>query len=169
MDANRIISELAGNKKIFSALLENIAPEIYTWKQNPGKWNLLEIVCHLLDEEREDFGARVKSTLEDPKRALNPIDPQGWVISRKYSERDYNETLNAFLDERKKSVKYLKELKSPNWYNECDHPARGPMTAGKFLTNWLAHDYLHVRQIIKVKYDYLAQSGGEDLSYAGKW
>ena len=169
MDANRIISELAGNKKVFGDLLENISPEVYTWKQTPEKWSLLEIVCHLLDEEREDFGARVRSTLDDPKLLLNPIDPQGWVISRKYNERDYKETLNAFLDERTKSVKYLRELKSPNWDNEHVHPTLGPMTAGKFLTNWLAHDYLHIRQIIKVKYDYLAQSGGEDLSYAGKW
>jgi len=169
MDAKKIISELARNKKIFGDLLENITLEVYSWKQNPEKWCLLEIVCHLLDEEREDFGARVKSTLEDPKRSLNPIDPQGWVISRKYNERDYFETLNAFLDERLKSVKYLEELISPNWDNEHVHPTLGPMTAGKFLTNWLAHDYLHIRQIIKLKYDYLAQRGGEDLSYAGNW
>ena len=169
MDAGKTISELGRNKRIFGDLLENITPEVYSWKQTQEKWNLLEIVCHLLDEEREDFGARVKSTLEDPKQSLSPIDPQGWVVSRKYIERDYNETLNTFLDERTKSVKRLEELKSPNWENEHVHPTLGPMTAGKFLTNWLAHDYLHIRQIIKLKYDYLAASVGEDLSYAGNW
>lgn len=38
-----------------------------------------------------------------------------------------------------------------------------------FLTNWLTHDYLHMRQIIKLKYDYLEQQSGEMIDYAGTW
>jgi hypothetical protein len=43
------------------------------------------------------------------------------------------------------------------------------MTAMLFLSNWLAHDYLHIRQIIKLKFDYLEKMTGEGLSYAGDW
>ncbi len=43
------------------------------------------------------------------------------------------------------------------------------MTAKMFLSNWLAHDYLHIRQITKLKYDYLKQLTNEDLNYAGNW
>jgi hypothetical protein len=38
-----------------------------------------------------------------------------------------------------------------------------------FLHNWLAHDYLHIRQIIRIKYDYLKKTSGEILLYAGEW
>jgi len=43
------------------------------------------------------------------------------------------------------------------------------MTASMFFSNWLAHDYLHIRQITRLKYDYLKQLTNEDLSYAGTW
>lgn len=33
--------------------------------------------------------------------------------------------------------------------------------------NWLAHDYLHMRQIIK--YQYLKEKTNIDLQYAGNW
>jgi hypothetical protein len=43
------------------------------------------------------------------------------------------------------------------------------MSAGMLLANWLAHDYLHFRQITKLKYDYIKYRTGEDLAYAGTW
>jgi hypothetical protein len=43
------------------------------------------------------------------------------------------------------------------------------MTARSFLTNWLAHDYLHLRQILRIKHHYLKTESGESLSYAGAW
>ena len=43
------------------------------------------------------------------------------------------------------------------------------MSAKLFLTNWLAHDYLHIRQIIRYQYHYLKESTAIDLGYAGNW
>ncbi|MEM6429633.1 MAG: hypothetical protein AAF708_10365 [Deinococcota bacterium] len=42
------------------------------------------------------------------------------------------------------------------------------MSAQFFLENWLAHDYLHMRQVVKLKYDYLT-ADGVNLIYAGTW
>ena len=36
-----------------------------------------------------------------------------------------------------------------------------------FLVNWVAHDYLHVRQILKNKYAWMQDVSGEKLDYAG--
>jgi hypothetical protein len=33
----------------------------------------------------------------------------------------------------------------------------------------MAHDLLHIRQITKLKYDYLKYLSGQGLSYAGDW
>jgi len=43
------------------------------------------------------------------------------------------------------------------------------MSAKFILANWLAHDYLHIRQITRLKYDYLQDIPNENLSYAGNW
>ncbi|MBT8210267.1 MAG: DinB family protein, partial [Eudoraea sp.] len=86
-----------------------------------------------------------------------------------YMRQDFAEKLEAFLKERKQSITWLESLKAPKWENAYDHPKLGPMTARMFLTNWLAHDYFHIRQIIKIKFGYLQQQTREDLSYAGDW
>jgi len=77
-------------------MLFGLTKEMYLWKPAPEKWCLLEIVCHLYDEEREDFRARTRHVLETPTDTLPPIDPQGWVGSRKYIHQDYPEVLNKF-------------------------------------------------------------------------
>jgi len=43
------------------------------------------------------------------------------------------------------------------------------MSASLFLSNWLAHDYLHIKQIIALKYKFLEQFSGVSIKYAGDW
>ena len=169
MDSKYIYEQLEGNIKVYNDFFENTPGQLIFWRNQPDKWNLLEIICHLYDEEREDFRQRLKCVLEDPEKPLPSIDPQGWVASRNYASRDFKEMSHKFLEERRQSVQYLKSLKNPAWENAFIHPKFGPLTAKLFLSNWLAHDYLHFRQIIKLKFDYLAFQSHETLDYAGKW
>ena len=169
MNHLEIAQELKRNQKVFKHLFHGLNREQYLWKPQPDKWCLLEILCHLHDEEREDFRARVQHVLQTPEQPLPPIDPQGWVASRKYMEHDYDEALNDFLAERDESVAYLESLQSPNWDSTLIHPKLGSMSASLFLNNWLAHDYLHFRQITAVKYMYLKASTKDALNYAGDW
>jgi len=169
MNHAEIIQGIAGNRNVFKELLSGLTEAIYLWKPAPEKWCLLEIVCHLYDEEREDFRARTRHVLETPSAPLPSIDPQGWVEARSYLQQNFPDKLNSFLAERDQSVKWLQTLPEPRWDNAYEHPKFGKMTAGMFLSNWLAHDYLHIRQITRMKYDYLKQRTTEDLSYAGSW
>ena len=169
MNHNKIIQELTRNKLVFNELLTGLIDEEFLWKQNPEKWCLLEIICHLYDEEREDFHTRTKQVLESPELPLPKIDPVGWVTGRKYLQQNFSEKLKDFLSEREQSIKWLQSLKNPKWENAYNHPKLGKMTAKLFLSNWLAHDYLHIRQITRLKYDHLKSKSGEDLSYAGNW
>lgn len=165
----KIINELSRNRNVFKEHLSGLTPDIYLWKPDPEKWCILQVVCHLYDEEREDFRARMKHILDTPEKSLPPIDPQNWVTLKKYIEKDYNEVLNKFLFERELSVKWLMDLSDAGWENTYHDPKRGPITARMLFCNWLAHDYIHIRQITKLKYLYFKQLTGEDLNYAGNW
>ena len=77
--------------------------------------------------------------------------------------------LQAFLQERTSSIKWLESLSSPQWDNAYEHPTIGPMSGAMILSNWLAHDYLHIRQITRLKYTYLKALSGQNLGYAGEW
>lgn len=169
MDHKKIAYELERNRHVFESLLEGLPPEMVKRRPGPNKWCLLEIICHLLDEEREDFGLRTRLVLEDPHQDLPKIDPVAWVKERNYMEQDFESKLQEFLEERARSVQWIKGLEDPNWKSCHQHPTLGPMSAGRFLSNWLAHDYLHLRQILKLKLDQLQSDSGQDLTYAGSW
>ncbi len=164
-----IFAELQKNKVIFQNLLNGSTQAAYTWKQTPEKWCLLEIICHLYDEEREDFRVRLGLVLETPEVKPPPFNPVKWVTERKYMEQSFEEKLQGFLEERDKSIEWLQSLKNPKWDNAYQDPKYGPFSARFYLTNWLAHDYLHIRQITRLKYDYLQHISGESVRYAGEW
>jgi len=166
---NVIIEQLKKNKAVFHDLLSDENEGTILWKPNPEKWCLLEIVCHLYDEERFDFRFRTQWVLEKPNQTPPPIDPVGWVTKHDYINQNYATMLKKFLNEREQSISWLQSLKNVNWGNAFEHSKLGTLTAKYFLSNWLAHDYLHFKQILKLKYDYLEYSTGDNLSYAGTW
>ena len=169
MNYQYIINEHSRNKNVFKGLLSGLTEELYLWRPGSDKWCLLEIICHLYDEEQEDFKARTKQVLSTPELALPPINPTEWVLGRSYIKQDYLTSLSKFISEREQSILWLQSLKNPKWDNAFHHPKFGKMTAMLFLSNWLAHDYIHIRQIITLKFNYLKQHANEPLDYAGNW
>lgn len=165
----QITEELADNGPVFEKLLTGLAPDMYNYRQAPEKWNLLEVVCHMIDSEIEDFRARARHCLEHPGTQPPSIDPEGWVKARSYASRNYEEQLHIFLSERKASVEWLRNLGEVDWERHYDHSEFGRLTARHFLNTWLAHDLLHIRQISAIKYAYLDQGSTESLLYAGPW
>ncbi|MEW4923377.1 DinB family protein [Algibacter sp. 2305UL17-15] len=169
MEFKGIIQQLENNNSVFENLLKNKTENQYLWRPKPEKWCLLEIIGHLLDEEIYDFRASVKHALEHPTQPLVPINPEGWVTEHQYISRDYNQTLQLFLEERTISIKWLKMQTDVNWNSSLTHPDLGELSAGFFLRNWLAHDYLHIRQILNYQYGFFKSTSDIDLSYAGSW
>lgn len=169
LEHGHIIDELNRNKQIIEHFLVGLSPKVYLWKQTAEKWCLLEITCHLLDEEREDFKARIQHIFQYPNTPFPPIAPERWVTERKYMEQDYEEVVKLFLAERTKSISWLQALQNPAWDNAYEHPHFGRMSAKMLLMNWLAHDFLHIRQILRLKNDYYRHNIQENLSYAGNW
>lgn len=168
MDLQYCKAELVRNCKAITGLLADLPPEMTTWRPADGKWSLLEITCHLADEEQEDFRPRIGATLKGEEWA--PIDPEGWVISRNYAARDFNEALRNFIAERVNSVKWLGKHEAADWSIAKVHTVFGKITAGDLLSAWVAHDMIHIRQIIRTKLQYFERhNAGFSTKYAGEW
>ena len=166
MKIKDIIVGLKNNRSVFKALFTGISEESAHWSPGPEKWSFLQLACHLLDEEREDFRARISSLFRDPSLPFEPIDPQGWVTSRYYDEQEYGSVCAGFLEERFRSVEWLEMNQDQDWNVFYDHPKFGPMSANFLLNNWLAHDFLHINQWNRMRYKMLAEDG-RNLNYAG--
>ncbi len=90
-------------------------------------------------------------------------------MSHQYAQRDLAQTVSAYIGERQKSLVWLKGLSSPDWQAFCKTPW-GSMTAGDMFTSWVAHDVLHLRQLVELHYAYTAQAVQPyRLVYAGEW
>lgn len=168
MNPTAVARRLASNAVVFRHLLAPVGEHQARWKPAPGKWSLLEVICHLADEERDDFRHRLDLTLHHPGESWPPIDPEGWARDRAYNARDPQESLEDFLRERKRSVKWLEGLDSFDPDAHSMHPRLGRITGGMLLHSWLAHDLLHIQQTTRLHYAYLRHTlGAEALAYAG--
>lgn len=169
MNLDYFIDRFSKNRAVFEGLLKGVSVQQVRWKPAPDKWSMLEVVNHLYDEEREDFRQRIELVLADPAQAWPPIDPRAWVTARGYNERDLASSLNNFLAEREKSLAWLRELSEPNWENSKAGP-NGTLSAGDLLASWLAHDFLHIRQLARLHWQYVgAISDPYQTEYGGPW
>jgi hypothetical protein len=152
------------------ALAQGVTVEQAQWKPTPEEWSLLEVICHLHDEEREDFRQRLDLTLHHPEADWPPIHPSRWVTERAYNQRDLPTMVAAFTQERDRSLTWLDTLSHPDWSATHTHPVAGKMTAGDVLGAWVAHDHLHIRQLNQLHWQWLAiQVTPLSLEYAGGW
>ncbi|NKI33409.1 DinB family protein [Croceivirga thetidis] len=169
MTITDVIDGLSNNKKIFESLFELPHKDLILFKTDAKAWCFLEVVCHLIDEEVEDFRARISFSLASFEKPFKSISPKTWPIERKYLAQDFGIKVSEFIKERENSLNWLNSLEGVNWNKELLHPDLGKMSAKQFLHNWLAHDYLHIRQLNALKYKFLKEHSDEDLSYAGNW
>lgn len=165
-----IIKQLETNIELFEVLLTNVDAEEANWKPKPGKWSIAEVLFHLADEECNDFQSRIKYALDSFDGELPPINPEQNVMDTGLpDDQTPDMLLNLFIGYRNGSIGILKHRmkKSPNWDNCLTHPELGKLSAKMFLTNWLVHDNLHIKQILSLRNGYLSHKTQQDISYAG--
>jgi hypothetical protein len=169
MNIETYISQMAQQAQSIASLAVGISEEQARWKPDLDSWSILEVVNHLYDEEQFDFRVRLDILLNDPGRDWPPIDPQGWVTSRNYNQRDPKESLENFLGEREKSLAWLRGLEEP----DLDRFVRsqfGRMAAGDMFFAWVTHDLLHLRQLVELRYAWTQQQAEPyGVGYAGDW
>ncbi len=167
---NKIIKSLDINKVVIASTLSGLKEEEYNWKVSDNSWSIKEIICHLHDEETEDFRARIEHILFKPNERMPPIFPDKWPEERNYQNENYEWKLKSFIIERDLSIDELEDWVNENWNNSYQHEEFGEISAKMMLHNWLAHDYLHIRQINKIRYLYLKSlEHNLNLKYAGNW
>ena len=164
------VERMSANRDVFAALVRGVSAEQACWRPAPEKWSLNEVLNHVYELESADFRTRLDIALHRPENPWPPIDPVGWVAARGYNERDLQETLGNFLRERDASLAWLRALDAPDWNRRTTHPRGHTLSAGDLLASWLAHDFLHVRQMSRLQWEYTAAvSAPHATDYAGPW
>ncbi len=170
MNAKKLIESLRRFPLCLEPLIMSLSVEDARWKPATGQWSVLEIVCHLRDEESQDFRTRLRLTLQDPQAVWPSIDPPRAAVDRRYNEDSLPAALRSFLAERQQSIAWLQSLSAPDWDCFHVHPQLGKFSAGDLLAAWSAHDWLHLRQVSKRLFEQAAEQAGRfSTRYAGEW
>lgn len=169
MEFETLCQELVNSTQMIGALLAGISQDEAQIKPNAESWSILEVVCHLYDEEREDFREHLDFILHRQNEEWHQIDPQGWVIERKYNEQNFAEMQEKFFAERRKSLHWLHELSAANW--ETTYASQyGSVSAGEMFSCWVAHDNLHIRQLVELRRSRVERiTKPYYIQYAGDW
>jgi hypothetical protein len=169
MEFKLLYEELTSSTEMIRALLLGISQEDARLKPNADSWSILEVTCHLYDEEREDFREHLDFILNRQNEAWHRIDTVEWVTARKYNEQNFQTMKDKFLDERNKSLEWLKSYSNADWDKTYTTPY-GSRSAGIIFASWIAHDNLHIRQLVELRrYRIENITKPYDIRYAGDW
>ena len=169
MKFETLYQELANSTEMIRTLLAGLTHEEAQSKPSPEAWSILEVACHFYDEEREDFREHLDFILHRQNEEWHRIDPPSWVVARKYNEQNFIEIQAKFFAERKKSLEWLKGLSNADWDTEYTSPF-GSMKAGDMFASWIAHDNLHIRQLVELRRDLVERiTTPYNIQYAGDW
>jgi hypothetical protein len=170
MEFQMLYQELANSTEMIRALLAGISQDESQFKPSRGSWSILEVVCHLYDEEREDFREHLDFILHrQDQDDWHPITPQAWVKLRKYNTRSFPTMRKKFFVEREKSLVWLKKMRNSDW-NITYKSKFGSMRAGDMFASWVAHDNLHIRQLVELRRANIERmTKPYRIQYAGEW
>ena len=150
MDASVLLAavrrDLARLPATVDALLSDLDDALWRTRPTPTEWALVEIVCHLRDEEVEDFAARVRVVV-DGGASFASIDPEGWAVDRGYIKDDPRAALTALKQRRRDNLAFLVLLDPARLTRVVEQPRLGKMSGLDLVTAWVTHDRLHFAQL----------------------
>lgn len=165
VNMDEITRRLADNAQAIRALIETVSEEQAGWQPAPETWNLHQVMEHLYNEERIDF----RKHLMDMMAGSSPKPWTEYPRGELAHVESCAQGLEGFLAEREYSLGWLRSLQGVDW-NAASVVPWGRISMGDVLAAWVAHDYLHIRQINEILYAWNKhQTAPYRVEYAGEW
>lgn len=112
----------------------------------PGRWSVLEVVCHLADFEI--VGAdRIKSTIAESRPVLPGRDENLFAARLAVAQRDLANELQLIAAIRQQVVSILQTLPAGDWLRVGLHSSAGELTVADLVQRMTRHIEHHVEFI----------------------
>ena len=111
-----------------------------------------------------------EAVLGGPDAPWPPLDPEASVRNGGFRDREARALLAEFLEERRRSIRRLRELAGSGWDRFREHPRAGRLRTGDLLAAWVDHDVLHARQMVRLLHGIVKDDAAPyAVDYAGAW
>ena len=151
---------------VLNMLLKNLSTEWTFCKEDDDKWNVYDIIGHLIHGEKTDWMVRAEIILSKKKdKRFEPFDRFAQINDNK--EKSLDQLLDEFILLRKQNIEQLrsKNLNSQNLEEKGIHPAFGEITLSQLLATWVVHDLNHIAQISSVMAKHYKDDVGPWITY----
>lgn len=134
------------------AALAGVPKALSHWTPAPGKWSILEIVCHMRDMERDAYVARFRRILAEDNPTLADIDGDLYSLEGDYRAQKLSEALRDWKSLRRETLKILGSVKEAQWPRTGTHETAGRLTMEDLLRRLaVGNDAAHLGQIEAIK------------------
>jgi hypothetical protein len=169
MELTQAVSQLQYQGEAIVSLCTGVSEALARCKPDPENWSILETLNHLLMEERLDFRKHIGKIFQESQDIPPEIDPKNWGNGKAEGPVSLAQLMLDFKAERETSIAWLNALREPDWEATITFEW-GSLSAGDLLASWLAHDLLHLRQLVALQYHLTArESQPFEVEYAGQW
>jgi hypothetical protein len=144
------LDHLAAMPDIFRALLTGVTDEQARWKPTPDRFSIAELLEHLSHVEAHCFRCRVDEMLAVDNPEFEPYDQNLFYAAGTYSNRDPEESMAHWEEQREDNVEFLLGLEPATLARTARHAKLGPFTLANLLNEWALHDLAHVRQLTEL-------------------
>jgi hypothetical protein len=104
----------------------------------PGRWSVLEVVCHLSDFELV-YADRMKRVIAEDRPTMFSGDPDQFAAALAYQSRDLEEELHVIESVRKQVTRLLRTLPASAFERTGTHTSDGPLSLSTLLNRIGGH------------------------------
>jgi hypothetical protein len=148
----RHLETLAATPVALKEALRGVPKKLLLFTPAPGKWSILEILCHMRDMEREAYLERYTRILAEPEPKLADVNGDALAVERDYRGQKAADILRDWMRLRRESLRLLKKAKPEQWRRAGIHESMGRLTIDELVARHaVGNDTAHLAQIDAIK------------------
>ena len=144
------LSVMAELPSALRTLTAGLSEDMMRRPEGPGKWSVIQVLEHLADHEIIN-AFRLRSTIAEDAPALRGYDQTKWVGRLHYGEADAETVLRELEAARGRTLRLLRALGPAELERVGMHEERGPESIRLNMALTAGHDFVHRRQIARIR------------------
>ncbi len=141
-----VLAILSSTPAVLNSLLLNLDSDSWSRKTDKDDWNLIELICHLRDTEREIHSMQLKLFNGHEEPFIPRPDTGVWASQRDYLHENGRQALQEFNIARKETIDFLQKISDEAWNRKARHAIFGPTNFLEVVSFMADHDRLHIQQ-----------------------
>ncbi len=139
--------ELRGNIGALFGTFSHVQPHYWNQHPDPNEWSPIQILCHLVESEKQVQRPRLERILaENNPFLVSPPSPAG-PHEAIPCDQDGTRVAMQFAENREQTIQWLQNLHPRDWQRTARHSIFGPTSLLEMAHFTAQHDRLHINQL----------------------